>query len=65
MAPFDMRSAAFTSLPEYQAVLPNSVLPNGSSALTIAGGSSLNGIASKFLKSCWIPLSGMVIWEKT
>lgn len=33
---------------------------SGSKALTIAGGSIPGGIASMFLKSCWIPLLGMV-----
>lgn len=29
------------------------------------GGSSLNDIASKFVKCCWVPLLGMVTWSKT
>jgi hypothetical protein len=32
------------------------------STLTIANGSSLSEIASKFLKFCCVPLSGMVTW---
>jgi hypothetical protein len=32
------------------------------SALTIANGSSLSKIASKFLKFCCVPLPGMVTW---
>jgi hypothetical protein len=32
------------------------------SALTIANGSSLSEIASKFLKFCSVPLPGMVTW---
>jgi hypothetical protein len=34
------------------------------SALTIANGSSLSGIASKFLKFCSVLLPGMVTWGK-
>jgi hypothetical protein len=35
-----------------------------SSALTIANGSRLSDIASKFLKFCWVPLQGVVTWGK-
>jgi hypothetical protein len=34
------------------------------SALTIANGSSLSEIASKFLKYCWVLLPGIVTWGK-
>jgi lipoprotein-anchoring transpeptidase ErfK/SrfK len=40
-------------------------LPNESLALTIADGSSLSEIASKFLKSYWVPLLGRVTWGKS
>jgi len=59
-----MRSASSTSLARYQAVLPIFMLPNKSSALTTANGSSLSEIASKFLKFFWVPLPGTVTWGK-
>jgi hypothetical protein len=59
-----MRSALSTSLAKYQAVLPIFMLPNKSSALTTANGSSLSEIASKFLKFFWVPLPGTVTWGK-
>ena len=59
-----MRSASSASQPEYQAVRPIFMSPNKSSALTIANGSSPCDIASKFLKSCWVPLPGMVTWGR-
>jgi hypothetical protein len=40
------------------------MLPDKSSALTIANDSRLSDIASKFLKFCWVPLQGMVTWGK-
>lgn len=59
-----MRSASSTSLARYQAVLPIFMLPNKSSALTTANGSSLSEIASKFLKFFWVPLPGTATWGK-
>lgn len=60
-----MRSASSASQPQYQAVRPIFTSPNKSWALTIANGSPLSDIASKFLKSCRVPLPGMVTWGKT
>jgi hypothetical protein len=53
-----------TSLPKYQAEFAIFMLPNKRSALTIADGSNLREIASRFLKSCRLPLPGMVTWGK-
>ena len=62
---YDMRSTAFTSVPEYQAVIPIVVLPNGSSALAIADGSSLNDIAGHYTVACLIvPEGGRASPEK-
>jgi hypothetical protein len=41
------------------------ILPSRNPVLTIAAGSGPGEIASKFLKTCWLPLLGMVTWEKT
>jgi len=49
-------------LPKYRAMLTILTPLNKNSALTIANGSNLNELASKFLKTCWIPLWGMVTW---